>query len=144
MKLAMEMSMKESMRRLALRIVALALPGLLLVATNLRAEILSPDVLVRQTSEEVLRGVADDKELRNGNATRFIELIETKVVPHFDMQKMTRLAVSKSWETGVDRTAETVGEGIPDPASPVLRCRLQFVPLRQGGRQAAEDLERRG
>lgn len=89
--------MKESMRRLALRVVALALPGLMLVTTNLHAEILSPDVLVRQTSEEVLRGVADDKELRNGNATRFIELIETKVVPHFDMQKMTRLAVSKSW-----------------------------------------------
>lgn len=61
------------------------------------AEIVPPDVLVRQTSEEVLRLVADDKELRNGNFTRLTELVETRVLPHLDMQKMTRLAVSKSW-----------------------------------------------
>ena len=62
-----------------------------------RADFPAPDVLVRSTSEEVLRLVAEDKELRSGNTTRLIELIETKVVPHFDVQKMTRLAVSKSW-----------------------------------------------
>ena len=61
------------------------------------ADFPAPDVLVKSTSEEVLRFVADDKDLRNGSSSRFIDFIDTKVLPHFDMPRMTRLAVGKSW-----------------------------------------------
>lgn len=40
---------------------------------------------MKSTSEEVLRFVADDKDLRNGSSSRFIDFIDTKVLPHFDM-----------------------------------------------------------
>lgn len=61
------------------------------------AELMPPDGVVRSTSEEVLRLVSEDKDLKNGNSAKLTEMIETKIVPHFDIQKMTRLAVGKSW-----------------------------------------------
>lgn len=69
----------------------------LLTAVVAGADMTPPDVLVRSTSEEVLKAVADDKELKNGNPAKLIELIETRVVPHFEMAKMTRLVIGKAW-----------------------------------------------
>lgn len=81
-------------------LMAVCLPALTLVLTlagSARAEPTPPDVLVRTTSEEVLRLVAEDKDLRNGNASKLVDLIETRILPQFDMSKMTRLAVGKTW-----------------------------------------------
>lgn len=81
-------------------LMTMALPVLGLcfaLAAPLRAEPTPPDVLVRTTSEEVLRLVAEDKDLRNGNSAKLVDLIETRVLPQFDMSKMTRLAVGKNW-----------------------------------------------
>ena len=57
----------------------------------------APDVLVKKVTEEVLNIVRTDKELQNGNTKRAIELIEQKVLPHFNFQHMTALAVGKDW-----------------------------------------------
>lgn len=57
-----------------------------------------PDQIVKTTSEDVLNAVAQDKDLQNGNMTKLIDLIETKIVPHFDVTRMTRLAVGKNWK----------------------------------------------
>lgn len=81
-------------------LMLVCMPVLALVLTlagPARAEPTPPDVLVRTTSEEVLRLVAEDKDLRNGNASKLVDLIETRVLPQFDMSKMTRLAVGKNW-----------------------------------------------
>ncbi len=79
------------------RALAPALCAVLFSAGPVRADDAPPDAVVKTTSEDVLRQVADDKDLRNGNTTKLLELIETKVLPHFDIQKMTRLAVGKNW-----------------------------------------------
>lgn len=76
-----------------LPVVALALT----LAGPVRADPTPPDVLVRTTSEDVLRLVAEDKDLRNGNASKLVDLIETRILPQFDIPKMTRLAVGKNW-----------------------------------------------
>lgn len=82
-------------------LMSVCLPVLALVLTLAGAahadEPTPPDVLVRTTSEEVLRLVAEDKDLRNGNASKLVDLIETRILPQFDMSKMTRLAVGKNW-----------------------------------------------
>lgn len=70
---------------------------LLTVAVSASAEFTPPDVVVKNTSEEVLHMVESDKDLRNGDVSKLTHLIETKVVPHFDVNKMTRLAVGKNW-----------------------------------------------
>jgi phospholipid transport system substrate-binding protein len=61
------------------------------------ADFLPPDTLVRNTSEEVLRMVAEDKDLKSGDINKLVGLIETRIVPHFDMVRMTRLAVGRGW-----------------------------------------------
>jgi phospholipid transport system substrate-binding protein len=61
------------------------------------ADEVSPDALVRKTTEEVLTIVRGDKEMREGNVARIVQLIEEKVAPHFDFERMTRLAVGRSW-----------------------------------------------
>lgn len=62
-----------------------------------RAQAVGPDVLVRKTSEEVLDIIRSDKEIRAGNTARIAQLIEDKVAPHFDFNRMTRLAVGRAW-----------------------------------------------
>jgi phospholipid transport system substrate-binding protein len=54
-------------------------------------------MLVRNTTEEVLKIVRSDKDIRAGNIARIAQLIEEKVAPHFDFTRMTRLAVGRPW-----------------------------------------------
>jgi phospholipid transport system substrate-binding protein len=66
-------------------------------ASSAKAEDVPPDVLVRKTTEEVLTVVRNDKDIRAGNVARVVQLIEEKVAPHFDFERMTRLAVGRAW-----------------------------------------------
>jgi phospholipid transport system substrate-binding protein len=66
-------------------------------ATAAAAEDVPPDVLVHKTTEEVLTVVRSDKDIRAGNVERIVQLIEEKVAPHFDFERMTRLAVGRPW-----------------------------------------------
>jgi phospholipid transport system substrate-binding protein len=67
------------------------------VAQPAYAQPVAPDVLVKQTSEEVLNIIRADKEIQAGNTSRIARLIEEKVAPHFDFNRMTRLAVGRAW-----------------------------------------------
>lgn len=71
---------------------------LALFAGAAAAEI-APDELVRVNIREVLDILKQDKEIKNGNQQRIMELADAKVLPHFDMKRMTMLAVGKSWRT---------------------------------------------
>jgi phospholipid transport system substrate-binding protein len=64
---------------------------------TLAADIVPPDVLVRNTADEVLQIVKNDKSIQAGDRKKLYQLVETKVVPHFDFVRITRLAVGKNW-----------------------------------------------
>ena len=69
-------------------------------ATLLASAVLAqeaPDVLIKQGTEEVLEIVRKDKDIQNGNARKAIDLVDAKVIPHFNFQHMTALAVGKDW-----------------------------------------------
>lgn len=57
----------------------------------------SPDALIKQVTEEVLSIVRQDKEIQKGNTRKAIELVEAKVLPHFNFQRMTALAMGRDW-----------------------------------------------
>lgn len=61
------------------------------------AEVSAPDVLARSVTDEVLKIIRSDKELQAGNQKRVVELIETKIAPHFEFASMTRLALGRNW-----------------------------------------------
>lgn len=70
----------------------------LLTAGVARAEAGAPETLVKNVTEEVMTILREDKGIKSGNIQRAIELIETKVAPHFDFPRMTSLAVGRTWQ----------------------------------------------
>ena len=86
----------------------LGISGLLaawLVAFPAAAEV-SPDTLVDNTAQEVLSIVRQDKELRAGNMAKILDLVEAKVLPHFNFTRMTRLAMGKNWNKATPQQQE--------------------------------------
>ena len=55
----------------------------------------APDVLVKNVTNEVLDAVRKDKDLQNGNSRKTLDLVETKILPHFNFQRMTQLAMGR-------------------------------------------------
>ncbi|MHB9116947.1 MAG: MlaC/ttg2D family ABC transporter substrate-binding protein [Burkholderiales bacterium] len=64
----------------------------------LAAEI-RPDTLIKQVSQDVLDIVKKDKDIQKGNRQKIIDLAEAKVLPYFDFNRMTMLAVGRNWRT---------------------------------------------
>lgn len=60
-------------------------------------EAMAPDALARRVTDEVLAVLRADKDIQSGNTAKVIELVEKKVLPHFDFARMTRLAVGLNW-----------------------------------------------
>lgn len=80
-------------RSLSLVLVAAALAA----ASAVRADELAPDALVKNVTLEVVDILAKDKDIRSGSQQKVIDLVEQKVLPHFDFTAMTRQAVAVNW-----------------------------------------------
>jgi phospholipid transport system substrate-binding protein len=57
----------------------------------------APDALVQTVSAQVLDDIRGDKALRSGDVDKLQKLIDDKVAPYVDFERMTRLAVGKGW-----------------------------------------------
>ena len=57
----------------------------------------APDVLVKNVTMEVVDLIAKDKEIQSGSRVKIIEVIEARVLPHFNFSAMTALAMGQSW-----------------------------------------------
>jgi len=76
------------------KLIALVFTALLAAVAHAQE---APDVLVKQVTEEVLDIVRKDKDIQNGSARKAIDLVDAKVIPHFNFKHMTALAVGKDW-----------------------------------------------
>jgi phospholipid transport system substrate-binding protein len=57
----------------------------------------APDQLVKTVTLEVVELIAKDKEIQSGNRAKLVQLIDAKVLPHFNFNAMTALALGQSW-----------------------------------------------
>ncbi|MFJ7567376.1 phospholipid-binding protein MlaC [Herminiimonas sp. NPDC097707] len=57
----------------------------------------APDVLVKRISEEVMTIAKSDKDIQSGNSRRVQQVVEEKILPYVDFQRMTALAVGRHW-----------------------------------------------
>jgi phospholipid transport system substrate-binding protein len=57
----------------------------------------APDALVRDLSNDVLNAIKADNALKSGDVNRVQKLVDEKVLPYVDFQKMTQLAVGRGW-----------------------------------------------
>jgi phospholipid transport system substrate-binding protein len=77
-------------------VVALCAALLALVALPAFAQE-APDALVKRVSQEALDIIKTDARVKAGDKAHIRELIKAKIAPHFDMQRMTALAVGRAW-----------------------------------------------
>ena len=69
----------------------------LLIAVTAMAQEVAPDVLIKAVTNEVLDIVRKDKDIQSGNTRKAIDLVEAKVLPHFNFVRMTQLAMARDW-----------------------------------------------
>lgn len=60
---------------------------------------MSPDKLVDETMKEVIDIIKEDEAIQSGDREKMFDLVETKIIPHFDFSRMTRLAMGKNWRS---------------------------------------------
>lgn len=82
----------------------------LFIAAAAGAQDLAPDVLVKNVTEEVLDIVRKDKDIQSGNTRKAIELVDAKVLPHFNFARMTALAMGKDWRQANPAQQKTLTE----------------------------------
>jgi len=82
-------------------LMALALPALAQEA---------PDALVKRVSQEALQIIKTDPKVQAGDQARIRELIETKLTPHFDIDRMTALAAGRAYRSATPEQKKRLGE----------------------------------
>lgn len=70
----------------------------LLIAVTAMAQEGAPDALIKAVSSEVLDIVRKDKDIQSGNTRKATDLVEAKVLPHFNFTRMTQLALARDWK----------------------------------------------
>jgi phospholipid transport system substrate-binding protein len=55
------------------------------------------DVFIRRVSTETLDLVKTDKSLRNGDPSRIMQMVDSKLMPHVNFRRMTALATGPAW-----------------------------------------------
>ena len=57
----------------------------------------APDALIKEVSSDVLDSVKADKSIKQGDVNKVIALVDAKVMPHVNFQRMTASAVGRYW-----------------------------------------------
>ena len=82
----------------------------LLVSGQAIADVDSPDALIKKVSDDVLTIVRQDKDIQSGNTKKAMDLVEAKVLPHFNFQHMTALAMGKDWRKATPEQKKRLSE----------------------------------
>jgi phospholipid transport system substrate-binding protein len=87
--------MKFIKQLIALATIALA--GYAGAATATPATVEAPDVLVKRISQDVIDTAKADKAIQAGDQKKVMDLVESKILPYVDFQRMTQLASGRFW-----------------------------------------------
>ena len=58
----------------------------------------SPETLIKEVSTDVLESVKADKSIKDGDVSKVITLVDAKVMPYINFQRMTSSAVGRYWK----------------------------------------------
>lgn len=84
--------------------------GLWFIANAGAATDTAPDLLVKNVTTEVLEIVRKDRDIQSGNTKKTLDLVETKVLPHFEFPHMTQLALGREWRQASPEQAKSLIE----------------------------------
>jgi len=80
--------------RNAIRNGLLALTAAFVVSAHAQE---APDALVKRVSQDVLQTIKSDPKIQTGDQARIREVMESKLAPNFDFDRMTALAMGRNW-----------------------------------------------
>ena len=84
---------------------------LLLMTIPAGAQELAPDALVKTISDDVISIVRQDKDIKAGDRKKINDLVEAKVLPHFNFNHMTALAMGRNWpKANAEQQKELIAE----------------------------------
>jgi phospholipid transport system substrate-binding protein len=75
-----------------------------------QAQTQAPDALIKQVSTEVIDAVKADKAIQAGDVNRIIALVDTKVMPHVDFNRMAAQAVGRPWRNATPEQKKRLEE----------------------------------
>jgi phospholipid transport system substrate-binding protein len=70
----------------------------------------APDELIRQVSVEVIDTVKADKAIQAGDVGRIVLLVDAKVMPYVNFQRMTASAVGRNWRSATPEQQKRLQE----------------------------------
>jgi phospholipid transport system substrate-binding protein len=82
------------------RLFAAAVAAVLFMALGLPAalaQVVAPDLLMKQISDDVIESIKQDKGIQAGDAAKIAALVEAKILPHFDFRRATQVALGANW-----------------------------------------------
>jgi phospholipid transport system substrate-binding protein len=88
--------------------------GFSLTANPASSQEMSPDVLVKKISQEVIAAIKADKDLQAGDQKKLAELADAKINPHFDFRRMTQSAMAKNWRLATPEQQDRLIAGFKD------------------------------
>lgn len=82
-----------------LRVLSVFMGSVLALAlhTSARAEDEMPDALIKRLSVDVLDSIKADKNIKAGDTNRIVALVDTRIMPNVNFQRMTASAVGPAW-----------------------------------------------
>lgn len=125
-------------------ISALGLVAATLMVPAAQAQAVAPDAFVRQVSADVIDTAKADKSIQNGDIGRIRSLVDAKLMPHVNFERMTAMSVGPSWRSATaDQKKRMLEEFktlmINTYSGALTQVKDQNVivkPLRAGGDQA--------
>jgi len=83
---------------------------LFLLAGVALAQDTAPDVMVKGITVDVLNIIKKDKDIQAGNPKKIAEVVETRILPHFDFARMTQIAVAVNWRKATPEQKKALTE----------------------------------
>ncbi len=98
----------------------------------------APDALVKRISNEVIDSVKADKDIQAGNRSKIMGLVNEKILPYVDAEKMTQQAAGRHWRTATPEQKQKLTKEFRDllvytyagALSTIKNETVEFKPMR--------------
>ncbi len=139
------MRMSQITRRMAISLALATTASLVAPVAQAQAQVVAPDALIRQVSTEVIDTVKADKAIQGGDVSKIIALVDTKVMPNVNFQRMTAAAVGRNWRSATPEQQKRLQDEfktllVRTYAGALTQVKDQTIGLKPF-RAAAEDTE---
>ena len=105
----------------------------------------APDAFIKSITDDVFAAVKSDKGIQQGDLRRVQALVDTKIMPHVNLQRMTASAVGRSWRQATPEQQKRLQEEFKNllvytyagAAAQIKDQTIEYKPMRN----RAEDAE---